>query len=134
MPNGATVELNPSFAKAAAGKPEILERIGEVVANAAIAVSVGVEEFRDGGLTGATRAQVGGLFVQMYQLQQATLGELDFNATARREGKRVLHQRHGASLRANFSEAALDAALDELVDRPLAVLRQMTAVERARMN
>jgi hypothetical protein len=34
----------------------------------------------------------------------------------------------------HFSEAALDAALDELVDRPLAVLRRVTAVERALAN
>jgi hypothetical protein len=77
--------------------------------------------------------QVGDLFVRLYQLQQkAALG--DFTAVARREGKRVLYQRHGATLRANFSDVALDAALDELVDRPLAVLRQVTACERARMN
>ena len=99
----------------------------------AIAVCAGVEEFQAGGLAPATRMQVGDLFVRLYQLQQkAALG--DFTAVARREGKRVLYQRHGATLRANFSDVALDAALDELVDRPLAVLRQVTACERARMN
>jgi hypothetical protein len=86
------------------------------MANAAIAVSVGVEEFRDGGLTDATRTQVGGLFVQMYQLQQATLGKLDFNATARAAGKRVLLRRHGAMLSKHYGAAALDAALDESSD------------------
>jgi hypothetical protein len=48
----------------------------------------------------------------------------------------MLVQRHGATLRANLncSAAELDAAIDELVERPLTVLRQVTAVERARMN
>jgi hypothetical protein len=140
MPNGTAValplELLPSFAKATPGKPdtEILERIGEVVANAAIAVCAGVEEFQDGGLAPATQMQVGELFVTLIQLQQSTLGEIDFATVARREGKRAIMRRHGAMLSKHYSAAVLDAALDELVDRPLVVLRQVTAIERARMN
>jgi hypothetical protein len=71
----------------------------------------------------------------MFKLQESTLGQLDFEATARAEGKRVLYQRHGAllfaHLGATLSEAALDAALDELISRPLIILRHVTEHERA---
>jgi hypothetical protein len=42
--------------------------------------------------------------------------------------------RHGAVLQQHCGPAALDAALDELIDRPLAVLAKVTAVERAWAN
>jgi hypothetical protein len=73
----------------------------------------------------------------LYRLQQDTLGELDFDAAARREGKRTLWERHGAVLAQHYGlpEAALAPVLDEIPSWPLAVLRQVvTAVERARMN
>jgi hypothetical protein len=125
----AAVAFTPANARA-----EILDQIGELVANAATMICAGVEEFQDGRLTDATRRQVGELFVTLYQLHQATLGELDFNATARTEGKRVLLRRHGAMLSKHYGAAALDEALDEIVGRPLEVLRKVTAVERARMH
>jgi hypothetical protein len=48
----------------------------------------------------------------------------------------ILWERHGTTVlaRLSCSEAALDAAFDELIDRPLAVLRKVTACERARAN
>jgi hypothetical protein len=138
MPNGAAValprELDPAIQPA---KAEILEQIGSAVADAAIMVCCAVGQHRAGsGLTGEIRTRAGDLFVAMYQLQQDTLGELDFAAVARVEGKRALWERHGAVMRAqlNYTDATLDAALDELVERPLAVLRQVTAAERAWAN
>jgi hypothetical protein len=71
----------------------------------------------------------------MFKLQESTLGEIDFGAVARTEGKRVLRERHGVVLQQHFgaalSEAALDAALDEILSWPLDVLRKVTAFERA---
>ena len=45
----------------------------------------------------------------LYRLQQDTLRELDFDAAARREGKRTLWERHGAVLAQHYGlpEAAL---------------------------
>jgi hypothetical protein len=125
----------PACAKAVT-PTEVERRIGEVVAAAAVAVCVGVEEFRDGGLSGATRTRAGSLFVELYKLQQDTIDKIDFDVTARREGKRVLWERHRATMRTqlNYTDATLDAALDELIDRPLVVLRQVTACERAWAN
>ena len=37
-----------------------------------------------GGLSGVTRAQAGPLFVELFKLQEATLGKLDFNARRHR--------------------------------------------------
>jgi hypothetical protein len=139
MPNGVAVALTPALDPACVKvttPTEIEQQIGEAVADAAIAVCVGVEEFQDGGLTGATRVRAGDLFVQLYRLQQDTIDKIDFDAVARAEGKRVLWERHAAVMRTQlrFSETTLDAALDELVDRPLDVLRKVTAVERAWAN
>jgi hypothetical protein len=64
----------------------------------------------------------------MFELQQSTLGQLDFDAVARAESKRILWERHGATLLARL------AAFDELVGRPLSLLAKVTAVARARMN
>jgi hypothetical protein len=136
MPNGAAVALPRELDPPAVATTEVERRIGEVTAEAAIMVFAGMEEVQAGGLTPATRSRAGELLVQLYQLQESALGKIDFNATARREGKRILWERYGAALRTqlNYSETTLDRALDDLIDRPLTVLRQVTAVERARMN
>jgi hypothetical protein len=105
-----------------------------VVADAAIAVCTGIGDWESGsGLSGATRAQAGPLFVELFKLQEATLGKLDFNATARTEGKRVLWERYGAVLTRHYglSEAALGPVLDEIIGWPLDVSAKLTAVERA---
>jgi len=94
---------------------------------------------RGGGIPGwrAHRCNLQGnrrLFVKLYRLQEDTLGQIDFDVVARAEGKLVLLRRHGAMLSKHYGAAVLDAALDEIVARPLDVLRKVTARERARMN
>jgi hypothetical protein len=58
-----------------------------VTAAAAAAIGQALVGFHDGGLTPATKTQGGDLVAQLYELQQATLGELDFAAVVRREGR-----------------------------------------------
>ena len=137
MPNGATValplELDPPIGREHA---EIIERIGATVADAAIAVCAGISDWEaDGRLSGTTRVRTGDLFVQLYELQETTLGKLDFNTTARREGKRTIMRRHGAALKQHYGAALsaerLGAVLDEIIGWPLDVLAKLTAVERA---
>jgi hypothetical protein len=77
MPNGVAAKLpcaNEPLTpiKAAPGKPsETEQRIGEMVANAALADCGGVND-ADGALSSATRTRAGDLFVQLYRLQEAT--------------------------------------------------------------
>jgi hypothetical protein len=113
-------------------RAEIERRIGELVADAAGVVCAGLGDW-ESGIAPATQTQAGELFVTLFRLQQETLGEIDFAAVARREGKRILWERHGSVLQQHYGPTALDA-LDEIVSWPLVVLAKVTAVERARMN
>jgi hypothetical protein len=141
MANGAAalavLPLDPSITSACAEvdtRNAVEIAIGEVTAAATVMVCTGLEEWAAGGLTGATRIHAGDLFVKLYQLQEeAALRAIDFDGTARGEGKKTLLQRHGATIRThlNLTELALDGALDELIERPLTVLRRVTACERA---
>jgi hypothetical protein len=103
------------------------------MADAALAVGAGVLDWEaNGALSGATRARAGDLFVAMYRLQEG-VGEINFKAIARREGVRVLWERHGAALsrHCRLSESALAPTLDEIISWPLDVLAKITATERA---
>jgi hypothetical protein len=141
MANGAAalslVDLPPAPACAEVDtRNEIEQCIGEAVAMATIMTFSGMQQVLDGGLAPATRAQAGNLFVQLYELQQAHLGEIDFATVARVQAKRILWARYGAAMREHlrYSEVELDRALDTLIGRPLDVLAKITAVERALAN
>jgi hypothetical protein len=102
-------------------------------------VFAGVADWEDqGSLRPTTRARAGEVFVQLYQLQEATLGQIDFAATARMEGKQVIMRRYGTVLAEHYgaalSGAALDAVLDEIVGHPLGILAKVTEIERALAN
>jgi hypothetical protein len=136
MPNGvaATALVDPPSMPASAKVTAPTEvEIGTVVADAAIMTFAGMQECQHGGLAATTRARAGNLFVQLYEMQQAHLGEIDFAAVARVQGKRVLWAHYGAAMREHlrYSDVELDAALDTLISRPLDVLARITAVERA---
>jgi hypothetical protein len=132
MPNGVAVALalDPAAAPAPAKPTEVEQRIGEAVADAAIMVLAACGDWEaQGRIAGDTRARAGGLFVELYKLQEAS-GAVDFSAVARIEGKRAIMRRHGAALAEHYG-VALDAALDEIISWPLDVLAHITAVERA---
>jgi hypothetical protein len=83
--------------KTACPNAQIERRIGELVADLASVVCAGLGDW-ESGIAPATQTQAGELFVTLFRLQQETLGEIDFAAVARREGKRVLWERFGAVL------------------------------------
>jgi hypothetical protein len=99
----------------------------------------GVGGFEAGGrLTPATRTLGGECIGRVCELQLAMLGEIDFGTVARQEGKRVLHQRHSAAFRqhygADLDEAALDAALDEIVGWVISIAERVVADELERAH
>jgi hypothetical protein len=87
--------------------------IGQLTATAAAAVAVALEEYR---LTGVRDGKEGGAWIaQLYELRQATLGEIDdFMMVARTRGRQVL--------RDTYSSNVSDATIDLLVDTVLQVL------------
>src|SRR4051794_26455816 len=95
--NGTAVKLpcTSELAPASVKPSEIERKIGGMVADAAVMTCAGAWEHEAGGMSPATRVQAGDLFVALFKLQEATLGELDFNTTAQREGRRVLQERYG---------------------------------------
>jgi hypothetical protein len=129
MPNGTAVAL-PIELDPPTRQTSVIERIGQVVADAAIVTYRGAWEHADGGVSPVTQAKAGDLLVQLYKLQE-TFGELDFHATARREGRRVLRERWGKTLGQEFGQTTLDAAIDEILEGPLTILANVTAIERA---
>jgi hypothetical protein len=132
MANGAAVALLPSAAptSAAAGKP-IETEIGAATASAVTGLCFAVAESQNGGLRSATRTENGERIAKMFELQEATLGKLDFAATAREQGKIVLRQYLGDDFYRQYSLEQGDAAIDMFIDETLAVLRKVTATMRA---
>jgi hypothetical protein len=67
---------------------EILNRIGNAVADAVLWVGTGIEDWEHGETLRPQRGRKQ-MFVRLYELQESTLGGIDFPAVARVEGKRV---------------------------------------------
>jgi hypothetical protein len=143
MANGAAVTLQlvpePST-EAAAGKPGATPtstaiettKIGSVVADAAEIIAVALAEYEAGGaMTVATRTASAERLGRVAELFLSTFGELpNLAVTARREGKRVLHQRHGATLLQHCG-AAPEAAINELLDHVVAIASTVARDEMA---
>jgi hypothetical protein len=115
--------------------PEIEQRIGDMVADAAIAVVAGVMDWEaQGKLAPATRARAGDLFVRMYELQEEVRlsSGIDFAAVAATGGKRTIMRRYGVVLAEHYGAATLDAALDQMLSWPLGTMNgQRQCLRRA---
>ena len=106
--------------------------IGEVVANAAVAVARASESYRcRGALDPAGREAAAEALACLARLQLDRLEMPDFAAVALAEGRRVLNQRHGAVFRAqlNLDAATLDQASDVYITPALEIAAKVTADE-----
>jgi hypothetical protein len=102
--------------------------IGDLVAGAACLVAQGLGECcargkMDGEMSAGTRRQGGELIAGLLEIRQGTAGELDFDAVARSQGRRVLRERNGDSVS--------DKMISGLVD---AVLQIVGRIVRSRLN
>jgi hypothetical protein len=139
--NGSAValplELDPpsgSVPPKANASVDLERAIGTATADAAVVIGQGILDFEVGGALGPrTRAEGGECLARVCKLQLEHFGEIDFAVVARREGKRVLHQRHDATLQAHLrlSAAATDAALDQIIGWVLNITDKVVADERA---
>jgi hypothetical protein len=103
----------------------IEEVIGDVMAAAALALNAAVMQWQaDGQVIGTPaikqKSRVGGSFIsQLWELQEATHGELDFDKVARVYGTQALRKRCNGG---GYSAAAGDI----LIDETLRILHQVT--------
>ena len=100
--------------------PEIEAKIGEMTAAAACALAGALGEYWNGGLTLKSKLAGGDAVAELWKLRQSTLGELNFDATARALGTKILKERM------NGGCYPADAAT-VLVDETLAILNRVTA-------
>jgi hypothetical protein len=135
--NAALLLLAPESTPAGVttGKPNEVERsIGQATAAATTALCQAMQEYQNGGLRPETRLASGTRVAALYQLQQAHAGALDFAATVRREGKRVLRQYFDGDFHQHYSAEQGDAVLDLFIDEVLAVVAKVASFERAWVN
>jgi hypothetical protein len=70
----------------------------------------------------------------LYELQQSTLGQINFSTVARVEAKCVLRTYLDADFYRRHGTAQGEAALDLFIDEVLQILAKVTAFERAMAN
>jgi hypothetical protein len=109
--------------------------IGEATASAVTALCQGWMEFESGErLSAATRAAGGERIAKLYMLQQQAGPNLDFAATARREGARVLRQYFTSDFYLKHGPGAGETTIDAYLDGVLEILAKVVAFERAMAN
>src|SRR6516164_6058967 len=141
--NGAAVNLplardpQAQSAKAVASplgcaSEEIVRRIGEAAASAAVAIAMGMADFAAAAqISPDIKTLAGWALAEVAELQLDYVGDDSaFAALARRQGRKVLELRYGAMLRAHLGTAKVDTAFDDLLSHVLHIANKVTAVER----
>ena len=94
--------------------PALEQVIGEVTANAALAI-VRALRHQNNGLSPRNAASVFGDWIaRLFELRQAYTGRLDFCAVAGAAGARLLRERYGKDLDARTIAVLIDGALEAL--------------------
>jgi hypothetical protein len=105
--------------------------IGTAAADAVEAMWMAVAEYLESGHGTLVWTLGGTTIARVYELQQATLGQLDFAGTVRREGKRVMFSRHAARCQAQLGIGLSEAFIDELIDGVLEIVAKVADFEVA---
>jgi len=119
-PAAAIHALARSTSKTPASTGSLEPLIGRLVAAAGITIVEALGEYRDGGLTPATRTRGGDLIAQLVGLYQFAIVDFDFDNVARVHGTAAL-------CAADVSPSTADRLVDE-------VLRLLHKVMRAAVN
>ena len=94
--------------------PLLEQVIGEVTANAALAI-VRALRHQNNGLSPRNAASVFGDWIaRLFELRQAYTGRLDFCAVVRARSAHVLQQRYGRDINARTIAVLIDAVLESL--------------------
>ena len=111
------LRLPPATTKSA---PFLECHVGAVVAAAAGAIAAALGEFRDGGLTPATKMHGGDTIATLFKLRQFLIVDFpDFDGMARKHGAIVLWEICGDEV----SPATIDVLVDEMMDILAKVVR-----------
>jgi hypothetical protein len=111
---------------------ELELEIGKLVAQAAFAVCMAVEQCREGKSTIMINTRGAEIIARLYALQSAA-PNIDFARAGRCELRRILGQNVGVA-EALCRQFSLDEVLDTIVSWPLGVLAQVTADEQDRLR
>jgi hypothetical protein len=121
-------ELEIGGAVAAA---DIVVRLAEVTAAAAVAAGCGLVDYEvDGQLSDASRAAVGTHLTKVSMLRLEHFGEIDL-ASVRAASKRILWEKHGDVLRSQLDTTTIERGFNELIDLVLGITTKVVAAERA---
>jgi len=111
------MQTTPALPPAASPPPfTALEQVvGEIAADAAVALARALREFQTDGLSAReTRMHVGDLIARLFELWQVGAGQIDFYAAARARGARLLQERYGKDIDARTIAVLIDAVLENL--------------------
>lgn len=111
--------------------------IGEAMAAACATLSQGiVEQHEVGRISPQIRSMSGERIAKLFFLQQQCASGFDFNAIARREGRRALRQIFDADVdyRARHGAQGGEVLIDTLIDGTLEILDRVIEFERAMAN
>ena len=97
--------------------PWLEHHVGEMTAAAASTVLEALAEYKDRGLTPATRNQTGEVFWELYRLRQLLVPTWDFDAICREQGTAALRA-------ADVAPATAQIAIDEVIRVLHAVIRE----------
>jgi hypothetical protein len=92
------------------------EVIGEIAADAALAIARALCEFQRDGLSAReTRMHAGAQIARLFELRLVCAGPIvDFYAVARARGTRLLQERYGRDINAKTIATLIDAVLEVL--------------------
>jgi hypothetical protein len=88
--------------------------IGEVTADAAVALALALREFQTDELSSRTRVHGGDRIAQLFELRLVYAGWIDFYAVARARGTRLLQERYGRDINARTIAVLIDGVLEIL--------------------
>jgi hypothetical protein len=94
-----TAPASLSVASALPSALPLEEIIGEITANAALALAQALREFQTDGLSSGTREHWSALITQLFELRLCA-GQTDFYPVARARGARLLQERYGEDISA----------------------------------
>ena len=87
--------------------------IGEIAADAAVALARALREFQTDELSPGTREHWSTSITRLFELR-VYAGQLDFFAVVRARGTRLLRERHGEDLDARTIAVLIDAVIEAL--------------------
>jgi hypothetical protein len=102
--------------------PTMERAIGEAVAHAAATIMWAFAERDRGEMSPVMREMSGDVIARLYAMRQFAYRSVDFDAIARREGKRILRERLPKK-----PVAPTEAQLDEWIGWPLEILARVIA-------